>query len=225
MANAPLNAISSSICQTYTCSTKIGYIYIYDLHSACNTPHLLKLGITHRLDISNHDSYEGEEPITSINIVNISVDDSVQQHLWREERSTSCGIVKLSIIGIDDTPAFEISSVFEVCHKFMNSTLNDNKTNKLLVNCMEGKSRSSSIVIAYLMKRNSSSLRRELNNVKRLRPAIRPNNGFFNELRVYDVLHNNGVDSMPFETVEYIRWTLEHPNGEGGQVLGCCVIL
>lgn len=85
---------------------------------------------------------------------------------------------------------------------------------KALVHCAMGASRSGSVVIAWLMTRQQMSLKDALNHVKKRRPEIRPNNGFFRQLRQLDVETHN-FDSMPLESLEYVRWCLENPKGEG----------
>ena len=52
----------------------------------------------------------------------------------------------------------------------------------ILVHCVQGISRSSTIVIAYLMKRENMTLKDAYAHVKKLRPIIRPNKGFLKVL-------------------------------------------
>ena len=89
----------------------------------------------------------------------------------------------------------------------------------ILVHCAVGASRSASVVIAWLMKRERMTLARALNHCKARRNAVRPNNGFFRELRALDV-ELNGADSMPLESIEYSQWCLQNPRGTKA---GCVV--
>lgn len=57
---------------------------------------------------------------------------------------------------------------------------------KSLVHCVAGVSRSASLCLAYLMKHRGMSLREAFYHVKAIRPQIRPNSGFFQQLRVYE---------------------------------------
>jgi protein-tyrosine phosphatase len=53
---------------------------------------------------------------------------------------------------------------------------------KVLVHCAMGISRSSAIVIAWLMKRNNWTLEQAKSAVKSQRSIIKPNEGFVNQL-------------------------------------------
>lgn len=57
---------------------------------------------------------------------------------------------------------------------------------KSLVHCVAGVSRSATLCIAYLMKYGGMSLRAAYLHVKAIRPQIRPNTGFFQQLRCYE---------------------------------------
>lgn len=56
----------------------------------------------------------------------------------------------------------------------------------VLVHCVAGVSRSSTVVIAYLMKYRKMELRQAFNYCYNLRPVIRPNNGFMLQLMNYE---------------------------------------
>lgn len=57
---------------------------------------------------------------------------------------------------------------------------------KILVHCMEGKSRSTSIVIAYLMNSQGLSLLKSYQHVKCLRFITQPNSNFLDQLGEYE---------------------------------------
>jgi protein-tyrosine phosphatase len=57
---------------------------------------------------------------------------------------------------------------------------------KILVHCMEGKSRSTSIVIAYLMDSQGLSLLKSYQHVKCLRFITQPNQNFLDQLAEYE---------------------------------------
>ena len=56
----------------------------------------------------------------------------------------------------------------------------------VLVHCVAGVSRSSSLCIAYLIKYKRMTLRQAYYHVKQRRPIIRPNVGFFRQLIDYE---------------------------------------
>lgn len=60
------------------------------------------------------------------------------------------------------------------------------KNGKVLVNCVMGSSRSSTMVLAYLMKKMKIPLRQAYHHLKRQRPCICPNVGFWKQLVIYE---------------------------------------
>lgn len=58
--------------------------------------------------------------------------------------------------------------------------------NKALIFCVAGVSRSASICLAYLMKHCNLSLLDAYNYLKKRRPRIKPNCGFFRQLIKYE---------------------------------------
>lgn len=59
-----------------------------------------------------------------------------------------------------------------------------------MVHCKKGISRSSSTVIAYIMKEYGWSLNLALSHVKKQRNCITPNEGFMQQLQIFDgILH------------------------------------
>ncbi|EDV93202.1 dual specificity protein phosphatase 18 [Drosophila grimshawi] len=55
-----------------------------------------------------------------------------------------------------------------------------------LVHCVAGVSRSASLCLAYLIKYGGMSLREAYTHVQSRRPQVRPNSGFFQQLRQYE---------------------------------------
>ena len=125
------------------------------------------------------------------------------------------------VVKLGDTQDADVLAVLDLCHAFVDSALAQ-PSQRVLVHCAMGASRSATIVISWLMTRQGMSLRRALNHCKRRRHAVRPNNGFFQKLRKMD-LRLHGTDSMPFGQLEYTRWCLEHPGGEQAGPLCCAV--
>ncbi|XP_073843604.1 dual specificity protein phosphatase 18 [Musca autumnalis] len=87
-------------------------------------------------------------------------------------------------INIADRPSAELSKHFdEVADMIEEVRQNGGKT---LVHCVAGVSRSASLCLAYLMKYQGMTLREAFMHIKTIRPQIRPNTGFFEQLRCYD---------------------------------------
>ncbi|GMY15207.1 dual specificity protein phosphatase PHS1 isoform X1 [Fagus crenata] len=78
-----------------------------------------------------------------------------------------------SICDSEDT---NIGSIFEEASDFIDHV--DQKGGRVLVHCFEGKSRSATLVIAYLMLRKNYTLLEAWNALKRVHRRAQPNDGF-----------------------------------------------
>lgn len=84
---------------------------------------------------------------------------------------------------IYDTPEFDIKSTFKEAIMFLKTGL---QNGSILVHCNAGISRSSTIVIAYIMKEREESLLSAFELVKSARPIAKPNPGFMKQLRIFE---------------------------------------
>lgn len=90
-------------------------------------------------------------------------------------------------VDIDDEESSSISPHFKEVHAFLGKA-EMSKKSRCLVHCMVGVSRSSTLVIAYLMLRNPHlSLRESFYQVKRARDVIAPNPAFARELMKFEL--------------------------------------
>jgi protein-tyrosine phosphatase len=95
---------------------------------------------------------------------------------------------KLHLVDVVDE---DVTSIFNEAFEFLEQCREAGR--RVLVHCVIGKSRSASIVIAYLMKHNQMALQKAFNFVKSKRALIQPNNGFMIQLREYEQkLFNTG---------------------------------
>ena len=86
---------------------------------------------------------------------------------------------------VDDGENDDISVYFdEVSDKIEENAQNGCKT---LVHCMAGASRSTSLVLAYLMKYEKINLKNAFISVKKRRETARPNVGFWEQLIKYEI--------------------------------------
>ena len=105
---------------------------------------------------------------------------------------------------VDDSSQDDIQEFFDqVADKINEKTIE--KVN-VVVHCVAGVSRSTSLVLAYLMKYQKMDLHTAFSYTHSKRPVIRPNNGFFRQLLNYEMkifgknsckmiqLHVNGFD-------------------------------
>ncbi|KAH8268224.1 hypothetical protein KR026_002316 [Drosophila bipectinata] len=73
-----------------------------------------------------------------------------------------------------------------------------------LIHCVAGVSRSASLCLAYLMKHSGMSLREAYKHVQSIRPQVRPNSGFFQQLRQYELQlrGTNSVEMVYFASLD-----------------------
>jgi len=83
-----------------------------------------------------------------------------------------------------DTNTEDIVAVFEEAFKFIDEARHNNK--RILLHCRHGVSRSSTIVIGYLMKTKKWSLQDSLRFVTERRAIVFPNAGFKKQLQLYE---------------------------------------
>lgn len=86
------------------------------------------------------------------------------------------------VIPADDVETFDLSRYFDHSIDFIER---HRKYTSIFVHCFYGVSRSASVVIAYLMKKNKWQLERALLEVKEKR-VINPNSGFMRQLHNYE---------------------------------------
>ncbi|XP_029030697.1 dual specificity protein phosphatase 19-like isoform X2 [Betta splendens] len=82
-----------------------------------------------------------------------------------------------------DLPDTDITSYVEECSTFIDRAREQDGV--VLVHCNAGVSRSSSVVIGYLMLREGLPFDAAYSQVKQARPSIRPNPGFYQQLQSY----------------------------------------
>lgn len=64
---------------------------------------------------------------------------------------------------------------------------------KVLIHCVMGRSRSASMVMAYLVAKENMSLREAFEHTHKIRPIIRPNSGFMQELIDWELQHRGST--------------------------------
>ncbi|XP_056147465.1 dual specificity phosphatase 29-like [Lampris incognitus] len=85
----------------------------------------------------------------------------------------------------DDTPSFDLSQYFCPAARFIHGALS-RPQNKVLVHCVMGRSRSASLVLAYLMLEQHLTVVDAIEHVRQRR-CILPNHGFLRQLRALDI--------------------------------------
>ena len=108
--------------------------------------------------------------------------------------------IKQKVISIGDLPIENIIKYFGECINFIDGE------EKVLVHCMAGASRSASVVIAYLMWKEKKSFKDALDFVSNKRSSVFPNDGFKDQLKLFEkLLKENDYDLSKIKFNE-IKW-------------------
>uniref|UniRef100_A0A3Q2QGZ5 Dual specificity protein phosphatase n=1 Tax=Fundulus heteroclitus TaxID=8078 RepID=A0A3Q2QGZ5_FUNHE len=135
-------------------------IYIGDEKTALERPGLRDLGVTHVLNAAEgkwNNVLTGANYYSDLNIKYLGVE-------------------------ADDKPTFNISQYFFLAAEFIHEAL----SHKVLVHCVMGRSRSATLVLAYLMMKHSLTVVEAIEHVRQHR-CILPNHGFLKQLRALDI--------------------------------------
>lgn len=89
-------------------------------------------------------------------------------------------------LGIYDNCEANISIYFDECYEFIKECIK--KCGRVFLHCHLGISRSSTIAIAYLMRKNSLNFETAIERVKDAHIDTQPNSGFVMQLRNYQEL-------------------------------------
>jgi len=95
--------------------------------------------------------------------------------------------IYLNIENLDDSPTQDILSYFPSCISFIDQGIQEGTG--VLVHCAAGISRSSSIIVAYLMKKENLFVEEALSSVRNARPIVSPNCGFMKQLKMWDEMN------------------------------------
>ncbi|UYV85089.1 DUSP3 [Cordylochernes scorpioides] len=118
------------------------------------------MGITHVLNTA-------QGPERQLNLVDTS-----------DDYYDDVGIKFMGIFALD-LSSFNISKYFKQCSDFIEDALANN--GKVFVHCMQGISRSATIVLAFLMMKRGMNIRDACREVRKAR-EIFPNDGFLYQL-------------------------------------------
>ena len=135
--------------------------------------------IDNKLFLGNIKHATNDEILTNLNITHIvnvtgiDYDNEITKHKQRYIQ-----------IQINDHYYEQIDTHFDKVHQFIQEALNT-EGNKLLIHCRAGVSRSATMIISYLIKIQKLNLKDALNLVKSKRSKIQPNDGFMQQLKMY----------------------------------------
>jgi len=123
---------------------------------------------------------------------NLKITHIVNATLNYQNAFESFGSIKYLQLAIDDKEHETFGPHWQKIMEFMECIENKNE-NRLFVHCEMGISRSSTICIAYLMKKRKMTLYDAYFYVLDKRSIIRPNSGFLLQLEKYEMSLSNGV--------------------------------
>ncbi|KAK5118900.1 hypothetical protein LTR62_000111 [Meristemomyces frigidus] len=139
---------------------RAGNLYIGGLHAIYSQPDLFtKAGITHILTVLDYDIYQ-----------NGGADESLKAY-------------KHLMVQVDDDPNEELLKHFPATGEFIKQALAG--AGGVFVHCAMGKSRSATVVCAYLMETYGVTPEEALKQVCEGRPVCGPNLGFMEQLDVW----------------------------------------
>uniref|UniRef100_A0A7S2J4T0 protein-tyrosine-phosphatase n=1 Tax=Haptolina brevifila TaxID=156173 RepID=A0A7S2J4T0_9EUKA len=110
-------------------------------------------------------------------------------------------------IDVDDDPNEALRPYFEAAFAFISKSSSTN----VLVHCVSGISRSSTIVTAYLMSTRRLTFERALALVRERRPVASPNSGFQKQLREYEAELFGTTSARRVESVHQVEGLTAFP--------------
>ena len=153
-----------------------------------------------------------DEIIENLYLGNFSASENIQQ-------LKDLGIKKvLSVIDFNDFPNYKDEKIihksvevsdfdYQNIIQYFGECLNFIKgEEKILVHCMAGASRSATIVIAYLMWIQKMKFDDALNFVKSKRPIVDPNDGFREQLKIFEKLLEDNIFDIDKINFSEIKW-------------------
>ena len=153
-----------------------------EFHESVRAPELKRPDIspiTDSLFLGNYDLASSRNDLLTHKITSIVVcGASLKQHFPND--------FNYYHIPIEDKTEEDISKYFSTTWDFIEGELSQNPESKVLVHCHAGVSRSSSIVIGYLMKKLKLTYDEAFRYVKERRPCIFPNESFVQQLKWYE---------------------------------------
>lgn len=154
---------------------RAGKLFVGGLHALNQRPDLFqKHGITHVLSVIDHD---------------VSSMGSFKQYVHL-------------LIQVEDEPNEVLLKYFVATNKFIESALERGEA--VFVHCVMGKSRSATIICAFLMYKYRVTLPEALAQLCEGRPACEPNPGFIEQLQVYHTMLEAADDIKANEV--YSKW-------------------
>nr|QQV29463.1 hypothetical protein K-LCC10_0208 [Kaumoebavirus] len=138
-------------------------LYLTSFEGANNEKKVKGLGITHAVTLLSR------------------INEPYRQYLKENN-------IKSLYILCEDAPDVKLYKAFKEAHTFIDKARKNG--GKVMVHCMAGVSRSSTIVISYMMwrahlKKEQCDVKTHLEKVRSKRPIVEPNPGFISQLQTF----------------------------------------
>ena len=152
--------------------------------------------ITSPIYIGSQDNANDYALITKLGITHIINCTHPLEHFPNKFEDRGISYLNVSI---GDNPGEPISDYFDEAFDFIEDVIHSG--HKVLVHCQMGISRSTTIVISYLMRKNKLSFKHASAIVTGIRPFASPNIGFISQLTEHELQLKNTHDSYEFYCV------------------------
>ena len=96
------------------------------------------------------------------------------------------GFERIDLDDFEDSAEQSLTSHLEKSFDFIADANNDSTPHNVLVHCAQGVSRSSSVIIYFLMRHRAMSFEQALRHVQHTRPIAKPNASFETQLRTIE---------------------------------------
>lgn len=109
-------------------------------------------------------------------------------------------LFKYHTVDICDRKYYDIKMHFNACSEFINDAIQNG--GKVLVHCLKGASRSAALVASYLISKKNYSCAAAIGLMKEKRKAVKPNDGFIQQLMEYEQEINKAKEALKDSTKE-----------------------
>ena len=147
------------------------FINKYDDEKVKNYPEINF--ITDKVFLGNYDAAKSKDLLIKNNITHVLTYGKYMELKFKND-------FKYLQLNIEDIIEEDIENYFKIAFDFIESG------ETVFVHCNAGVSRSPSIVIAYLMRKNKLTFLQAYDKVKTCRDSIFPNESFINQLKIYE---------------------------------------
>jgi protein-tyrosine phosphatase len=140
-----------------------------------------------------------------ITILYLPYEDYTYQNLWMKNNNKVqiykyCNSVEEYKDILNKLKLYQNKPLIEIGYNFINESVKKNKN--ILVHCYAGMSRSVSVIIYYLMKKNGLTFSNAQRFIKNIRGLIRPNDSFQKQLTEYQNYKENYSENHSQKIIE-----------------------